>query len=129
MKIGMPTDDGTLISKHFGRSAAFLIYEVEGGKVVGREVRRNGMHHAHQPGECDHSAHGHEPHSHAGILDALEGCELVICAGMGQRAAEALGGRGARILVVAPAPAEETVTAYLAGDLSTVKEGFCRCKH
>jgi predicted Fe-Mo cluster-binding NifX family protein len=48
---------------------------------------------------------------------------------MGQRAAEALKASGAEIVITAPASAQETVTAYLAGKLSTVKEGFCRCSH
>ena len=129
MKIAIPTNDETSISQHFGRSAAFLIYDIEGGKVTGREVRKNGAQHAHAQGECDHSSPRHESHSHAGILASLAGCELVICAGMGQRAADALKGGGIRILVVPPAPAEETLRAYLAGSLSTTRDEYCHCKH
>jgi predicted Fe-Mo cluster-binding NifX family protein len=129
MKIAMPTDDGTLISNHFGRSASFLIYEIENGKVIGREVRQNGMHHTHEAGQCGPSSPASGPHSHAGILTALEGCDLVICAGMGEGAATALRARGMEILRVLPAPAEDTVAAYLAGNLPVGEGGFCHCRH
>jgi len=129
MKIGVPTNDGKSISEHFGRSAAFLIFETENGQIKSRELRGNDAKHSHAQGTCNHHAADNNPRSHAGILAALDGCEVVICAGMGHRAAEALKGRGTQIVIAAPASAEETVTAYLAGKLSTVKEGFCRCDH
>ena len=33
MRIAVPTNDGISISEHFGRSAAFLIFETENGKI------------------------------------------------------------------------------------------------
>ena len=129
MKIGIPTNDGTSISEHFGRSAAFLIFETENGQIKSRELKSNGEKHSHAQGACDHHSTEIKPHNHAGILAALEGCELVICAGMGRRAAEALQGCGTQIVVVAPASADETVAAYLAGKLTTQKEDFCQCHH
>ena len=130
MKIGVPTNDGTSISEHFGRSAAFLIFEVESGKITGREVRRNGMRHERERGECDHNSPAHEPHSHASIVSSLSGCEVVICAGMGQRAAEALKAGGVKqVLVTDPGPAEQIVTAYLGGSIRPRATGFCSCHH
>ena len=124
MRIAVPTNDGASISEHFGRSAAFLIFEIENGQIKSRELKTNGAKHSHAQGACDHHSAESKPHSHAGILAALDGCEVVICAGMGQRAAEALKGCGTQIVVTAPASAEETVTAYLAGRLATRKKAF-----
>jgi predicted Fe-Mo cluster-binding NifX family protein len=130
MKIGVPTNDGTSISEHFGRSAAFLIYAAEDGKITGCEVKRNGMEHAHERGACDHNSPAHEPHSHASIISSLAGCEVVICAGMGQGAAEALKAGGVKqILVTDPGPAEQIVTAYLSGNIRPRTTGFCGCRH
>ena len=39
MRIAVPTNDGTSISEHFGRSAAFLIFETENGKIKSRSQR------------------------------------------------------------------------------------------
>ncbi|MGA3166905.1 MAG: NifB/NifX family molybdenum-iron cluster-binding protein [Terriglobia bacterium] len=129
MRIAVPTNDGASISEHFGRSAAFLIFEIENGQIKSHELKSNGAKHSHAQGACDHHSAESKPHNHAGILAALEGCEVVICAGMGQRAAEALRASGTQIVVTEPASAEETVAAYLDGRLATQKEGFCRCSH
>lgn len=128
MRIAIPTDDGTSIAEHFGRSAAFLIFETENGHITGRSTKTN--HAKHTQGSCGHNSAGSKAHSHAGILVALEGCEVVICAGMGSRAAEALKAGGVtEIVVTAPEPAEETVSAFLAGKLTGQAGNFCACRH
>ena len=128
MRIAIPTNDGTSISEHFGRSAAFLIFEIENGQITARETKRNGAHHAR--GACDHHSTASKPHSHAGILAAIKGCEIVICAGMGSRAAEALKAGGVtQIVVTTVGPAEEAVSTYMAGKLTPKTESFCRCNH
>ena len=129
MKIAVPTNDGASISEHFGRSAAFLIFETENGQIKSRELKSNGAKHSHAQGACDHHSAESKPHNHAGILAALDGCEVVICAGMGQRAAEALKGCGMQIVVTSVASAEAAVSAHLAGKLTPTTESFCRCSH
>ena len=39
MRIAIPTNDGASISEHFGRSAAFLIFEIENGQIKRRDSR------------------------------------------------------------------------------------------
>lgn len=130
MRIAVPTNDGKSISEHFGRSAAFLIFETENGQIKSREMKTNGAQHSHAEGNCAHHSAGSESHSHAGILTALDGCQVVICAGMGSRAVEALKAGGvSQIVVTAPGSAEETVTTFLAGKLTTETSNFCRCRH
>ncbi len=128
MRIAVPTNDGTSISEHFGRSAAFLIFETENGQIKGRTMKTNGAHHGQ--GDCAQHSTANRAHSHSGILAALEGCEIVICAGMGSRAAEALKAGGVTdIVVTAAGPAEEIVSAFLAGKLTRKTERFCACRH
>ena len=122
MRIAVPTDDGVTLSEHFGRSTAFLIFELENGQITKRETRPEG------DGGCQHG--GGEGHSHAGIATALAGCDVVLCGGMGWRVAEALKAVG-----ISPVPgsasgsAEELVAAYAAGSLITSADSFCRCSH
>jgi len=130
MKIAVPTNDGTSVSPHFGRSAGFLVFDIEDGRIRGREMRSNPVQHSHAQGTCDHGSNGSESHNHAGILSALAGCDVVICAGMGWRAAEALKSGGITgVVFAAPGPAEEVVTAFLAGKLAETDQTFCRCSH
>ncbi len=130
MKIAVPTNDGFSVSEHFGRSAGFLVFEVQDGRIAARETRANTMQHTHGHGDGGHHAEAEGAHSHTAILTALAGCDVVICAGMGWRAAEALkqGGVGT-VIMTGPGPAEEKVTAYLAGNLSGEGPSFCRCSH
>ncbi len=130
MRIAVPTNDGATISEHFGRSAAFLVFEVENGQIKNREWRRNTGRHVHEEGTCGHTSEGHGTHSHAGILSALSGCATVICGGMGMRAAEALKSAGVTPVVTAvPASVEDAVTAYLNGELAKSTGEYCRCQH
>ena len=128
MKIAVPTNDGFSVSEHFGRSAGFLVFEIQDGRIVARETRANTMQHTHGQGGPHAEAEG--AHSHTAILAALAGCDVVICAGMGWRAAEALkeGGVGT-VIRTGPGPAEERVAAYLAGNLRDSGPAFCRCSH
>jgi predicted Fe-Mo cluster-binding NifX family protein len=126
MKIAVPTNDGVTLSEHYGRSAAFLIFELENGRITKRETRPNRAHHAGGDGECQQGG----GHSHAGIVTALAGCDVVLCGGMGGRAAEALRAGGITpVPVSATGSAEEIVAAYAAGSLIAPGDNFCRCSH
>jgi predicted Fe-Mo cluster-binding NifX family protein len=130
MRIAVPTNDGTSVSPHFGRSAGFLVFEVEDGRIKSHELRSNTMQHSHAEGGCGHDPVQPEHPSHDRIVVALAGCDVVICAGMGWRAAQALkaGGIG-EVVFATPGPAEEAVAAFLAGKLTATDENFCRCSH
>jgi len=132
MRIAVPSNDGTGISPHFGRCACFVVFEVADGAITGQRVVENSFT-AHARGECHDEGHGHgheaghSHHSHGGILEALAGCDAVICRGMGMRAAQDLAANGIKAI---PTPfqgtPEEAVLALLAGSLPA-GGGFCGC--
>lgn len=39
MRIAVPTNDGITVSPHFGRSAGFLVFEIEERRIKSREMR------------------------------------------------------------------------------------------
>lgn len=127
MRIAVASTDGVSISPHFGRSACFIVFEVVDGKPAGRQVRDN-TYTAHAKGQCEPGGpHHDQPHSHADIVAALRDCQVVLCGGVGWRAAEELLANGIRTLTVDPAAAaEEAVQAFLDGTLPS-GPGFCRC--
>ena len=130
MKIAVPTNDGLLISEHFGRSAAFIILEAENGRVTSREIKENAGQHTHDHSSCGGENGAQAGHNHGSMVAVLAGCEVVICAGMGSRAAEALKQAGIReVIVAAPGPIDETVGSYLRGELAATTKAFCRCSH
>lgn len=129
MKIAVASSDGVSISKHFGRSACFIVFEVKDGKIAGNEVRSN-SYTAHAKGECKgHDQEQNHHHNHAGIITALKDCSAVLCYGMGWRAAEDLKQNNIQVCVLElECSPEDAVLAYIAGSLKS-GEGFCRCQH
>jgi predicted Fe-Mo cluster-binding NifX family protein len=129
MKIAVALSDGGAVSSHFGRSVGFAVFTIEGDQVVGREERTN-TYTPHARGQCDGSAHHHDaPHGHGDIVNALSDCSILLCGGMGRRAAEELSLNGIRPYIIdGPQTAEDAVSAYLSGVLKTAGS-FCACSH
>lgn len=127
MKIAVAISDGGALSSHFGRSTGFVVFDVEGDKIVGRQERVNTFT-AHATGQCDGAGHHHDDsHGHGDIVNALSDCSVVLCGGMGRRAAEDLSAHGIRPFVVeGPQTVEDAVSAYLAGHLKAAGS-FCAC--
>lgn len=140
MKIAVASEDGVSVSQHFGRSAGFVVFDANDGQISTGEFRTNRQTpHAqglcgigeHTPGHGHGHEHaqGHSGHSHAGIVDLLQDCQVVLCGGMGAGAAQALTARGIRPVVTsAVCPASEAVAQYVKGELNLNTSGFCGCK-
>lgn len=129
MKIAVASDDGLSISTHFGRSAGFVIFVAENGEIVKSGYRSNTSGH-HQEGECNHEqGHSHDQHSHAGFLYILDGCDVVICRGMGRRATVDLKANGITVAITSE-PVDVTTAAklYVQGKLPATDVSVC-CKH
>lgn len=121
MKIAIPTNDGSTVSSHFGRSSAFLVFETGEGAVVNRELRPNAGCGDHTHGQKEHE------HNHNGIVAVLHDCDAVLCGGIGQGALLALEAAGIRtILRGCSGTASEAVEAYLRGTLSS-GGSLCQC--
>ena len=126
MKIAVASADGTSISRHFGQSACFIVFDVENGEVKRREVRDN-IYTAHAQGDCDGREH-HDHHSHSAVVEALQDCEALLCLGMGWRAAEDLAAKGIKACILPQECAPEAaVLLYAKGGLQSGGERFCRC--
>lgn len=127
MKVAVASADGVSISQHFGRSRAFIVFDVTDGRARRDEVRDN-SYTPHAQGECKEGEHHHDqPHSHAAIIGALHDCQVLLCGGMGWRAAEDLHASGIRAVMVDPSLSpEQAVVDLLAGKVKP-DQGFCRC--
>jgi len=102
LKIAIPTNDGTTISRHFGQAKAFLIVTLADGEIIEQELRRlpdtgeDDHHHEHNH---DHE-HGHgeggNP-AHMAKFDYLKDCQFLIGGGMGQPAVQRLNNMGVQV--------------------------------
>jgi predicted Fe-Mo cluster-binding NifX family protein len=124
MKIAAITDDGKLISQHFGRAPYYLVLTVEDGRIVGRELRDK-LGHAHfvnQPHEPEQPGQYHgmgtaSHNKHLQMAEAIADCEALLCGGMGMGAYQSMLARGIKPVVTQVREIDQAVLAYVEGKL------------
>lgn len=115
MKIAVPTDDGKRIAEHFGRAQSFVIFEVNNGEVISKEIIESDAPHAR----------GEHGQGRGWFMDGLSGCEVVIAAGMGRRAIAHFQEAGIKPIFTDVTDAEQAVKAYAQGNLETCDQPDC----
>ncbi len=126
MKIAVATDNGTTICKHFGRAAYYLIFTVETGQIMRKELHEKAGHqqfsnelHLDDPVT---QAHGYglgaaSDHKHGQMIEPILDCEAVIVGGMGRGAHMAIEQANIHPVITELADPERAVLAYLDGTL------------
>jgi predicted Fe-Mo cluster-binding NifX family protein len=108
--LAVATTDGISVCDHLARSAAFVIIQIETGE---RTVRRR-----------SDEACG----NHATFVQMLQGCDAVICGGIGKGAADSLTSHNIKPMVLAQTQSiEEALTGYRAGTLKLTDDRVCLC--
>ena len=110
MKIAVTYENGE-IYQHFGHTAQFKLYEVEGGKVISSQVV-----------DVNGSGHG----ALANLLASLQ-VDTLICGGIGGGAQMALAAADIRLFGGVSGDADEAVEALAAGVLEF--NPCVRCDH
>jgi predicted Fe-Mo cluster-binding NifX family protein len=128
MKVAVASEDGQVVSRHFGKSTCLLVYEIDGNAIRGGETRIELDDHATFC-ECQPPrAPGDLTRRRDRFVQAVQDCRVVLCGGMGWRVAGELIRRGVNPLVIhGQLSPREAVERYLAGTLQPAA-GFCRRK-
>ena len=108
MKVAISTDGG-YVSAHFGRCPSFTLVEIEGKKVLSKDVVENP---------------GHEPAFLPQFLSE-KGVNCIIAGGMGRRAEALFAEKGIDTLVGITGNVDEVIEKLIAG---TIKGGESLCK-
>jgi predicted Fe-Mo cluster-binding NifX family protein len=124
MKIAVVTDDETTVCQHFGRAQYYMVFNVENGKITGKE-RRDKMGHRHfasQEGEHGVAAgpHGYDADSqskHASMAEAIADCQVLIAGGMGMGAYDSMKSYKIEPIVTDVTNIDEAVKLYSEGKL------------
>lgn len=112
-KIAVGTTDRATVCHHLARSSSFLVFEVRDGQIVSKTARDR------QSDTCG---------QHLSFVQVLEGCDAVLCGGIGQGAAVSLEANGIEPVVTAgPHSIDEALSLYLEGKLATTTERVCLC--
>lgn len=107
MIVSIPME-GTTVSQHFGHTPEFLIVNIEGGKIVSRDVFKSP---------------GHEP----GLLPKLMasmGVTHVITGGLGKRALDMFNERDITVISGVSGPIDEALQMFMDGKL-VAGENLC----
>ena len=129
MKIAVVTDDETTICQHFGRAQYYMVFNVENGKITGKE-RRDKMGHRHfasQEGEHGAAAgpHGYDTDSqkkHASMAEAIKDCQVLIAGGMGMGAYDSMKSYNIEPIVTDVSSVEQAVKLYAEGKLPNLND-------
>ncbi len=75
MKVAIASDDGKMISSHFGRALGFVIFNLDEKRIINQEYRNNLGKSKGECGSCDHAT----------MINNIKDCQVVISYGMGQK--------------------------------------------
>lgn len=119
MKIAFVSDNGTVISPHFGRARSFLVVTLVEGQEVARELRAKDSCHGHHGSGEHHAAdeHAHDDSAHADMLTAIADCQIVIAGGMGASMDRRLRAAGLQTIRTRVREIDQALQAFLAGEL------------
>ena len=129
MKIAVVTDDETTICQHFGRAQYYMVFNIENGKITGKE-RRDKMGHRHfATQEKGHGAaeghHGYDADSqskHASMAEAIADCQVLIAGGMGRGAYASMKSHKIDPIVTDVSSIEQAVKLYAEGKLPNIMD-------
>jgi len=111
IKIAAVTDDGQMLSNHFGMAAQYVVIEVEAGRILSQETRQK-PHHAIHP---DHSKeHAHSEQLHEDMFAPIRDCQVLLVGGMGSGAHAKAVSAGLEIVLIGGSIAD-AVERYLNG--------------
>jgi len=122
MKIGIASDDQQNISQHFGRTLGFVIAEIQNGKILSKDYRKNTFSMHMQAGGHEHGEHNH---SHSSILEALSDCEAVLARGMGRRIYDDLRSADIQSFITDQTTVDSALSAYINGTLTDNPDKGC----
>ena len=121
MKVAIASNDGVTISAHFGRTAGFVIFEIENGQIKERVFRKNDFTgHARGLEGASHAVDRHGP-----ILEALKDIHTVIANGMGRRIYDDLKNAGIETFIVQESDTQQAINLYLENNLQDHPEKGC----
>jgi predicted Fe-Mo cluster-binding NifX family protein len=127
MKIAVATNDQKRVTGHIGKCKSFMIYEIEGGKIINKELREN-LFTNHRMHGHDHQNHGNGGgHSHSHLIEGLKDCEYLISKGGGWRVVEDLKRYNIKTLFADEELIEDAVNKFIKGEL--INDERLTCEH
>ena len=126
MKIAIACVDEQTISPHFGRAETYLVYSVDNGMVVNREVLAKQGHRqlfSEETGQHSHTGYGQGRQGsgfgrkakckHEQMMENIKDCDVLLARGMGRGAYQDLLDQGIRPIITDIEDVESALQAVL----------------
>ncbi len=113
MKVCFPTDDGLILSRHFGQALYFKIYTLENNQAASVELRPKAH---HSQGEHGHE-HAQGIHPGQQMFETIADCQVLICGGMGAPAYNRAIAAGMEVFLTPETSIDEAMKAFQDGKL------------
>jgi predicted Fe-Mo cluster-binding NifX family protein len=135
-KIAIATNDQKRVTGHIGRCWAFMVYEIDGEKIVNKELRENsftnhmrgGEHHQHPAHSAGRHGEGGE-HRHIHLIEGLKDCKYLVSSGGGWRVVEDLKQHNIFTLFTDVEMIEDAVNKFIKGELKNETDLVCDHNH
>jgi predicted Fe-Mo cluster-binding NifX family protein len=125
-KIAIATNDQKRVTSHIGKCKAFMIYEIDGEKVVNKEFRENVFtNHRMMKQSHQHRGEGEGRHGHTNLINGLKDCSYIISRGGGWRVVEDLKRHNIQSVFADVELIEDAVNKFLKGELKNNAELLC----
>lgn len=119
MKIAIASDDGKIISSHFGRTKGFVIFDVDEKEIKNRSYLPNRFT-GHARGFHESGSHHYD--SHKAIIEALKDVKVVISHGMGRRLYEDLKNADIDVYVTDETNVDRAIKLFLDKELKNIED-------
>jgi predicted Fe-Mo cluster-binding NifX family protein len=126
-KIAVATNDMNRVTGHIGKCKAFIVYEIEGDKILSKELRENLFtnHRRDKHSHRQHRGEGEGRHSHRHLIEGLKDCKYLISKGGGWRVVEDLKQHNIITFFVDVESIEEAVNKFIRGELKNEPNLVC----
>ncbi len=128
-KIAVATNDQIRVTGHIGRCKAFIICQIDDGKIIKKEVMENiftaHVGNQHLQGSNDNQHDNHQ-HNHSNLIDALKDCKYLISKGGGWRVVEDLKQNGIATIFSDVEFIDEAIALFIKDELKNDSDLFCR---
>jgi predicted Fe-Mo cluster-binding NifX family protein len=128
-KIAIATNDQLRVTGHIGRCRAFMVYQIDDEKIIGKELRENNFTN-HRKGGEHHQHHGEDGgHRHTHLIEGLKDCKYLISSGGGWRVVEDLKQHNISTLFTDVEMIEDAVNKFIKGELKNETNLVCDHNH
>ncbi len=124
-KVAIATNDQIRVTGHIGKCKAFMVFELDGEKIIHKELRENQFTNHRRSSEHHHHGEGEGRHSHEHLINGLKDCGYLISSGGGWRVVEDLKQHSITTLFTDVELIDDAVKKFIKGELKNETDLVC----